>query len=254
VWGDAENAPEALADMLDEVLNVVRERNADTGNHDGILVILEELQDVRAAASKTTRARIDVALGRIVRMGRAVGVHVLVSTQRPTVDDVPSGVRNLITQRVALITRNAADTAIVLGVQPTGRMPAHPGQAFIATPQGVRGVVLDHLDDVGWALVVAHATAARPPVTRGHTEPEAETDAQPDLLGEARHALEAADGGMLSPADLLATIGPAVGITSAPVLAKRLAAVGLSSRALHAGRRYTLVDAIDACNAARVPS
>ena len=68
--------------------------------------LLEEFQDVRAAASKENRERLDSTLGRIVRMGRAVAVHVLVSTQRPTTDDLPAGTRNLLSQRVALMLRN----------------------------------------------------------------------------------------------------------------------------------------------------
>ena len=53
---DEDAVPDTLA-MLGEVLQVVRARNAAGGQHPGVLVLLEELQDVRAAASRDQRDR-----------------------------------------------------------------------------------------------------------------------------------------------------------------------------------------------------
>jgi DNA segregation ATPase FtsK/SpoIIIE-like protein len=84
VSGVDEEAVDDTLGLLSDVLGIVRARNAAGGQHPGVLLLLEELQDVRAAAARDQRDRLDTLLGRIVRMGRAVGVHVTVSTQRPT--------------------------------------------------------------------------------------------------------------------------------------------------------------------------
>ena len=166
VSGAAEDAPADLVAMLAEVLAIVRARNnADHDDHAGLLLLLEELQDVRAAADKRTGAQIDVTLGRIIRTGRAVGVHVLISTQRPSVEDVPSGVRNLVTQRLCLMVRNPADAGLVLGVAPTLALPTRRGEGLLTTPAATRAVNLDHLDNAGWQAVVSRAGAARASIT-----------------------------------------------------------------------------------------
>lgn len=49
-----------------------------------------------AVEDKALLAEIEMLLGRVISMGRAVGVKVLISTQRPRVDDLPVGVWNLV--------------------------------------------------------------------------------------------------------------------------------------------------------------
>lgn len=175
VSGVDEDAAEALEQMLAEVLDIVRTRNGavtePAGGWPGVLLLLEELQDVRAAADKATRERLDNLLGRIVRMGRAVGVAVLISTQRPTVDDVPAGVRNLVSQRLALMLRNGADAALVLGTTPTLPLPTRRGQALLTTPTGTVAVALDLLDGAAWAALCQRAAALRTSLPATAAEP-----------------------------------------------------------------------------------
>lgn len=173
VSGADEDAVAQTEVLLDEVLTIVRARNAasDGTAPGGLLVLLEELQDVRAAADKGTRECIDAVLGRIVRMGRAVGVTVLVSTQRPSVDDLPSGVRNLISQRLALMLRNGSDAALVLGQTPDLPLPTKRGEALLTTATGTTAVQLDHLTDDAWRAVCARATTLRPAVPVVPPEP-----------------------------------------------------------------------------------
>jgi hypothetical protein len=116
----------------------------------------------RAAADRAERDRLDSTLGRIVRMGGALAVHVIVSTQRPTVDDLPAGTRNLLSQRVALMLRNSADAGLVLGAAPTLSLPTRRGQALYTDGGLVRGVLLDRLTDDAWTAVCARAAALRP--------------------------------------------------------------------------------------------
>jgi len=193
VSGAAEDAPAQLLAMLAEVLGIVRARNdADTDDHPGLLLLLEELQDVRAAADRRTGEEIDKLLGRIIRMGRAVSIHTLISTQRPSVDDVPSGVRNLVTQRLCLMVRNPADAGLVLGTAPTLALPSRRGEGLLTTPAATRAVQLDLLDDAGWQVVVDRAGAARTSITghgRDQFDPTGQRVGQFDVFGEAVRGL-----------------------------------------------------------------
>lgn len=173
VSGVDEDAVDDTLALLGDVLAIVRARNAAGGQHPGALVLLEELQDVRAAATREERDRLDTLLGRIVRMGRAVGVHVIISTQRPTADDLPAGTRNLLSQRIALMLRNGADAALVLGHSPALALPEKRGEALFTDGGPVRGVVLDRLTDDAWRQVCKRATALRASQTPLALEPGA---------------------------------------------------------------------------------
>lgn len=177
VSGTDDNAvPDTLA-MLLEVLDEVRRRNTAGGTWPGVFVLLEEFQDIRASATKDQRDQLDAVLGRIVRMGRAVGVHVAVSTQRPTVDDLPAGVRNLLSQRAALVLRNGQDAALVLGVNPSVPVPTRRGQVLFTVGGPVIAMVPDRLTNEDWSAVCERAARMRR--TPGRT-----TQAAPELPAE----------------------------------------------------------------------
>jgi hypothetical protein len=159
---DETAVPEAIA-MLTRVLDEVRRRNREGGRYPGWLILLEEYQDVRAAANPQQLDQLDTLLGRIIRMGRAVSIHVQILTQRPTVDDVPSSARNLITQRIALELRDSSDTALVLG---SGRvtgldLPKGRGNAILADSDRLETLVLDRLTDEDWEAICVRAEALR---------------------------------------------------------------------------------------------
>jgi len=236
VSGVDDDAVDATLSMLTEVLDVVRHRNADGGEHGGVLLLLEELQDVRAAASKAEREQLDSTLGRIVRMGRAVGVSVLISTQRPSVDDLPSGVRNLISQRLALQLRNGQDAALVLGLTPDLPLPKRRGEALLTTGSGTIAVALDLLDQSAWEAVCTRAAALRParraaeapaagPAAPAEVEtrPEAVEAVVDPLLSAVLSVLDDSNPAGLSAAELLARLPEWVRPTSAAALGKALA-------------------------------
>lgn len=184
VWGTDEDAPEQLEQMLGRVLALVRHRNEvdedGTADWPPVLVLLEELQDVRDGAETRTIVndageeetvkgpeRIDRALRRIVRMGRAVRVQVGIVTQRTTVDDVPSSYRNLLSQRIAVGTvPNRSDYALVLGVSKVDvPLPAvKRGQGVVRVDGEVRAIVPDRFPLPEWKAVLAAAAQLGRPV------------------------------------------------------------------------------------------
>ena len=214
--------------MLTELVGIVQRRNGASDRrapgykHGGLLILLDEWQDVRSAAVGKVGERIDVLLGRIVRMGRAVGAHVVVATQRPSVDDVPSGVRNLLSQRLAGVIRNAADAALVLGEAPALSLPTKPGEFLVATPTGTVAATLDFLDQKDWETVCARAAALRAPKATPATTDAQNGSESPEKLSQSDPAVTAPvmplDPTLSAVLEVLAD-GPPQGMTAAAVLA-----------------------------------
>jgi hypothetical protein len=190
VWGTDDDAAQQVLDLLREVLAVVQSRNVQSdcepdGGWPGVLVLLEELQEIRSAASADQLRALDDLLGRCIRLGRAVSVKIVVSTQRPTVSDVPSGVRNLVAQQLCLKVRGVEDARIVLGSTPTLPLPARAGEGFVSTDDGQAAVDLDYLDLPTFAALCQRAASLR-----SAPEPTAEPTVTPtDPFAGAVHGL-----------------------------------------------------------------
>ena len=248
IWGTDENAPTELATMLATVLGVVRERNATEPadvpldadgqpNWPGVLLLLEEFQDVRAGADKATGEVLDVALGRIIRMGRAVAVKVVVSTQRPSVADVPAGVRNLITQNLALMTRNPEDAKLTLGTTPTLPLPTRRGEGLLATPAGIRAVLLDLMTRSDMAAVCERATALRTTADTAPSPAPAVAPAVASVATLASSVYAALADGPLPATDLLERIPAHLRPSTVVSLGKLLASDSRLERPYVAQRR-----------------
>jgi len=100
-----------------------------------VLVVVDECAELAAAevADRDERARRQQALAhlsRLCRLGRASGVHVVVSTQRPDADAVPGQVKANIPATVAFRVRNATNSRILLGEggESAAALPPWPGR------------------------------------------------------------------------------------------------------------------------------
>jgi S-DNA-T family DNA segregation ATPase FtsK/SpoIIIE len=77
------------------------------------IIIIDEFQDLVAARS-TREAFID-AVQRLGSKARASGIHLVLSTQRPTRDNVPGGIKGNLQGKIALKVTSAIESRVILG-------------------------------------------------------------------------------------------------------------------------------------------
>ena len=154
----------------------------------GLKVLLVDELMIYLTGEKRRAAELASLLRRLVALGRAAGIVCVLATQKPSVDVVPSSIRDNVAYRVAFrtTTREASDTILGAGWAASGHSSAEidagtPGVCLLldegATPRRLRSY---YLSDEDLDAVVARATVLRHGApTYGSLEQEAPGDGTP---------------------------------------------------------------------------
>ena len=90
--------------------NRIKERHIATERLPYIIVVIDEFADLMA----TTGKELESTLARLAAMSRAVGIHLVLATQRPSIDVITGLIKANIPSRIAFMVASKMDSRIII--------------------------------------------------------------------------------------------------------------------------------------------
>ncbi|MEM8799760.1 MAG: DNA translocase FtsK, partial [Pseudomonadota bacterium] len=211
-----------------------------------IVIIVDEMADLMVVAGK----EIEITVQRLAQMARAAGIHLIMATQRPSVDVITGIIKANLPTRISFQVTSKIDSRTILGVQGAEQLLGRGDMLFMPNGKKVVRVHGPFVSDEEVEDVVAHLkTQGRPEyiveVTEGGDDDDdggllATGGGKPsgDELYDRAVALVAREG---KASTSFVQRHLEIGYNRAAKLVERMEKEGVISAANHVGKREVLI-------------
>ena len=104
-----------------------------------LVLIIDELADLMVASA----SEVEASIIRLAQMSRAVGIHLIVATQRPSVDIITGLIKANITSRIAFSVASATDSRTILDTSGAEKLVGRGDMLFLSSelskPKRIQG-------------------------------------------------------------------------------------------------------------------
>ncbi len=212
-----------------------------------IVVIIDEMADLMMVAGKD----IEGAVQRLAQMARAAGIHVIMATQRPSVDVITGTIKANFPTRISFQVTSKIDSRTILGEQGAEQLLGMGDMLYMAGGGRVQRVHGPFVSDDEVEKVVRHLkTQGVPEYLDAITEDDDEDDAPSGKGGHGGNLEDSDDpydqavavvlrDGKASTSYIQRRLG--IGYNRAASIIERMEKEGIVGPANHAGKREILV-------------
>ncbi len=219
-----------------------------------IVVVVDEMADLMLVAGK----EIEAAIQRLAQMARAAGIHLIMATQRPSVDVITGTIKANFPTRISFMVTSKIDSRTILGEQGAEQLLGQGDMLYMAGGGRLTRVHGPFVrDDEVEAVVKFLKTQGEPSYVESITEEADEDDGDSDGGGGSAVGGSSSSGDALydRAVALVCREGKAstsfiqrhlrIGYNSAARLMERMEKEGVVSKPNHVGKREVLAGSHD---------
>ncbi|MFN4008634.1 MAG: DNA translocase FtsK 4TM domain-containing protein [Pannonibacter sp.] len=209
-----------------------------------IVVIVDEMADLMMVAGKD----IEGAIQRLAQMARAAGIHIIMATQRPSVDVITGTIKANFPTRISFQVTSKIDSRTILGEQGAEQLLGMGDMLYMAGGGRIQRVHGPFVADEEVEHIVAHLKLqGSPQYLEAVTEEEDLSESPYDAVSSGDESNDLYDKAVavvlrdkkVSTSYVQRRLG--IGYNRAASLIERMEKEGLISAANHAGKRELLV-------------
>ncbi|KAB0268086.1 DNA translocase FtsK [Microvirga brassicacearum] len=216
-----------------------------------IVVIVDEMADLMMVAGK----EIEGAIQRLAQMARAAGIHVVLATQRPSVDVITGTIKANFPTRISFQVTSKIDSRTILGEMGAEQLLGQGDMLYMAGGGRITRVHGPFCSDEEVEKVVAHLKRqARPQYLDAVTSEEEEAGSDPAVFDQGDFGAPSGDLYDQAIAVILRDKKAStsyiqrrlqIGYNRAASLMERMEKEGIVGAANHAGKREILIESAE---------
>ncbi len=212
-----------------------------------IVVIIDEMADLMLVAGKDVEA----AVQRLAQMARAAGIHVIMATQRPSVDVITGTIKANFPTRISFQVTSKIDSRTILGEQGAEQLLGQGDMLYMAAGGRITRVHGPFVSDKEVEQVTAHLREQSSPDYVEEVTEEVDVEDVPGFGGLAGGNSSSGDGLFDQAVAIVARERKAstsfiqrhlsIGYNRAATIIEQMEQQGMITRANHVGKREVLL-------------